>query len=82
MRVPQSKLEEKQNVVSRSSVELELRALAHGLCEGLWTRTGPIELLIDNKSAIFMAKDPIHHDWTKACDDWHILSRKRLEHRN
>ena len=48
----------KQSVVSKSSVEAEFRALAHGFCEGIWLRrllqklqvnmTEPVQMLCDN----------------------------------
>ena len=29
----------KQNLIRKSSAEAEFRAIAHGLCEGLWIKT-------------------------------------------
>ncbi|XP_038877628.1 uncharacterized mitochondrial protein AtMg00810-like [Benincasa hispida] len=52
----------KKSVVARSSTEAEFRALAHGICEGIWIRrlleelnfsqTMPIRIYYDNKSTI------------------------------
>jgi hypothetical protein len=61
----------KQTVVSRSSAETKYRAIAHGMCEGMWlksiiTKLGlsvkiPIPLYCDNRAAIQIALDPVHH---------------------
>ena len=77
----------KQQVVARSSAEAEFRALAHGICEGIWLKRllaeliigveGPIEVLCDNQSAIAIAKNPVHHDRTKHVEiDRHFISEK------
>ena len=66
---------EKQQVVAYSSAEAKFRALAQGICEGMWLKhllidlkveaEGPIEVLCDNQSAIAIGKNPIHHDRMK-----------------
>ncbi|KAL4341446.1 hypothetical protein GQ457_08G021180 [Hibiscus cannabinus] len=77
----------KQAVVSRSSAETEFRALALGLCEGMWllkllkelTPSPPLsfELLCDNQSAIQIAKNPVQHDCTKHVEiDRHFIAEK------
>ena len=77
----------KQEVVARSSAEAEFRALAHGICEGIWLNhlliklrietEGPIEVLCDNQSAIAIAKNPMHHDRTKHVEiDRHFINEK------
>lgn len=77
----------KQPVVARSSAEAELRALALGLCEGLWikrvmndlglTITLPIHLYCDNVSAIHMIENPIQHDKSKHIEiDRHFIREK------
>ncbi|KAL4273137.1 hypothetical protein GQ457_13G011320 [Hibiscus cannabinus] len=77
----------KQAVVSRSSAEAEFRALALGLCEGMWllkllkelTPSPPLsfELLCDNQSAIQIAKNPVQHDRTKHVEiDRHFIAEK------
>ena len=81
----------KQHVVARSSAEAELRALAHGICEGMWLRklleelqfplSCPIKLRSDNQAAICMAKNPIHHDRTKHVEiDRHFIKENIDQH--
>ena len=65
----------KQDRVSRSSAEAEFRALAQGMCEGLWMRIilddlkvkveNPIQLHCDNKSAMSITHNLVQHDRTK-----------------
>ncbi|CAL8152108.1 unnamed protein product [Prunus armeniaca] len=65
----------KQNVVSRSSAEVEYRGMAHEVCELLWIRRlltelgfkqeKPLELHCDSKSSINIAHIPVQHDRTK-----------------
>ncbi|RVW34481.1 Retrovirus-related Pol polyprotein from transposon RE2 [Vitis vinifera] len=55
----------KQNVVARSSAEVEFRAVAHVICEIMWIRrlleelkmtgSSPMKLYCDNKAAILVA---------------------------
>ena len=77
----------KQQVVARSSAEAEFRALAQGICEGIWLRRllgelqvtyyGPIKMMCDNQSAIAIAKNPVHHDRTKHIEvDRHFIYEK------
>lgn len=77
----------KQSVVSRSSAEAEFRALAQGICEGIWLQrlleelkvpnVMPIELLCDNQATINIAKNPVHHDRTKHVEiDRHFIKEK------
>lgn len=77
----------KQQVVARSSAEAEFRALAQGICEGIWLKrllgelkvsiSGPINMMCDNQSAIAIAKNPVHHDRTKHVEiDRHFISEK------
>ncbi|RVW44801.1 Retrovirus-related Pol polyprotein from transposon RE1 [Vitis vinifera] len=64
----------KQSVVARSSAKAEYRALAQGICEGIWikrvlselgqTSSSPILMMCDNQAAISIAKNPVHHDRT------------------
>ena len=74
----------KQSVVSRSSAEAEFRAMAHGICEGIWLRRvlkelkisdeEPMKMFCDNQSAISIAKNPVHHDRTKHVEiDRHFI---------
>ncbi|KAK2967234.1 hypothetical protein RJ640_002061 [Escallonia rubra] len=77
----------KQPVVARSSAEAEFRALAHGICEGIWLRrllselkiikSWPMKLYCDNKAAVNIAHNPVHHDRTKHVEvDRHFIKEK------
>lgn len=77
----------KQSVVSRSSAEAEFRAMARGVCELIWIRRvlkelkigfeEPMLLYCDNKSAISIAHNPVHHDRTKHVEvDRHFIKEK------
>lgn len=65
----------KQDVVSRSSTEAEYRSMAHATCELLWlyqvltdlkiTVTNPAKLFCDNKSAMYIATNPVFHEEMK-----------------
>ena len=77
----------KQTVVSRSSAEAEYRALADGICEGVWLRRilkelkmedkGPIRVLCDSQAALSIVKNPVHHDRTKHVElDRHFIYEK------
>ena len=78
---------QKQRVVSKSSAESELRALAQGIMEGLWLKrvtqeaqvkiTDPLKLYCDNKAAISMALNPVQHSRTKHVEvDRHFIREK------
>jgi len=64
----------KQPVVAMSSVEDEFRAMAQGICKGIWLKrmldeiiipiNYTIRILCDNKVVISIAKNPVHHDKT------------------
>ncbi|RVW37266.1 Retrovirus-related Pol polyprotein from transposon TNT 1-94 [Vitis vinifera] len=77
----------KQSVVARSSAEAEFRAMAQGICEGIWLNRlleelrvplkHPMVLYCDNQAAISIAKNPIHHDRTKHVEiDRHFIKEK------
>ncbi|RVW96936.1 Retrovirus-related Pol polyprotein from transposon RE2 [Vitis vinifera] len=77
----------KQSVVARSSAEAEYRALAQGICEGIWikrvlselgqTSSSLILMMCDNQTAISIAKNPVHHDRTKHVEiDRHFITEK------
>ena len=65
----------KQNIVSKSSTEVEFRAMSNGIDEVLWIRgipkdlripyEEPIQVLCDNQSAIHIAHDPVYRDRMK-----------------
>ena len=77
----------KQPVVSRSSAEAEFRAMALGICEGIWLErlmrelgiltSEPMKVFCDNQSAINIAKNLVHHDRTKHVEiDRHFIKEK------
>ena len=77
----------KQNVVARSSVEAEFRAMAVGVCKLLWVKiilvdlkaqlSKPMKLYCDNKSAISIAHNPVQYDRTKHIEiDRHFIKEK------
>ncbi|CAL5395906.1 unnamed protein product [Camellia sinensis] len=77
----------KQSVVARSSAEAEFRAMALGICEGIWLNRmleelrvpseHPMVLYCDNQAAISIAKNPVHHDRTKHVEiDRHFIKEK------
>lgn len=77
----------KQTVVARSSAEAELRAVAHGICEVLWLKIlleelkakleFPLKIYCDNKAAINISHNPVHHDRTKHVEvDRHFIKEK------
>ena len=74
----------KQNVVSRSSTEAEYRSMADVTREILWLQqllrdfnikvTATAKLFCDNKSAIYIASNPVFHERTKHIEiDCHIV---------
>ena len=77
----------KQTVVARSNAEAELRLVAQGICEGLWLKIllaelevplqSPLEVFCDNKAAISIFHNPVHHDRTKHLEvDRHFIKEK------
>jgi hypothetical protein len=69
---------QKQRVVALSSCEAEYIASANTACQGIWLSrllggllgipTPKVNLLVDNKSAIALSKNPVHHDRSKHID--------------
>jgi hypothetical protein len=69
---------QKQRVVALSSCEAEYIASANAACQGIWLSrllagllgipTPKVNLLVDNKSAIALSKNPVHHDRSKHID--------------
>lgn len=79
----------KQSVVARSSAEAELRSAALGICEALWIKLlleelkiekqSPMLILCDNKAAIAITHNPVHHNRTKHIEiDRHTSQRRKL----
>ena len=68
----------KQKMVALSSCEAEYIAATSAACQGIWLgrllkelhgkEVNPVRLNIDNKSAIALAKNPVHHDRSKHID--------------
>lgn len=77
----------KQAVVARSSAEAELRSVAHGICEALWLKilleelkmivATPLKIFCDNRAAINISHNLLHHDRTKHVEVDRHLSRRR-----
>lgn len=74
-------------MVARSSAEVELRSMAHGICEALWlkmllekikvTISTPLKIFYDNKAAINISNNPLHCDQTKYVEvDIHFITEK------
>jgi hypothetical protein len=71
---------QKQRVVSLSSCEAKYIAAAVGACQGVWLsrlvaeltgrKVQKFKLLIDNKSAIELSKNPVYHARSKHIDTW------------
>jgi len=66
-----------------------LRSVAHGICEVLWLRilldelkirvALPLRVYCDNKAAINISHNPVHHDRTKHVEvDRHFI-KERIE---
>uniref|UniRef100_A0A8R7U4Q1 Reverse transcriptase Ty1/copia-type domain-containing protein n=1 Tax=Triticum urartu TaxID=4572 RepID=A0A8R7U4Q1_TRIUA len=80
---------QKQKVVATSSCEAEYVAAAAATCQGVWLSrlladlTGrsveKFQLYIDNKSAIALSKNPVHHDRSKHIDIKYHFIRQCLE---
>ena len=73
--------------MSRSSAESEFRAIALGICEGMWIKKvlseldlnndQGFEVLSDSQSAMSIAKNPVQHDRTKHIEiDRHFIHEK------
>ena len=80
---------QKQKVVAVSSCEAEYMAAASAACQGVWlcrllgeltgdTRT-KAKLRVDNKSAIALSKNPVHHDRSKHIDIRYHFIRECIE---
>ena len=65
----------KQNVVARSSAEVEYRAMANVTCELIWLKqflqelkfceVSPMKLICDNQTALHIVSNPVFHEQTK-----------------
>jgi hypothetical protein len=77
----------KKSVAARSTVDAKFRTMAHGVWELLWLqilladlklfKCKPLMLYCDNKVAIDIANNPVHHDRTKHIEiDRHFIKEK------
>lgn len=88
-RSPVTWVSQKQRVVALSSCEAEYIAATSGTCQGLWLGKvlSNIEgedqrratLRVDNKSAIALAKNPVHHDRSKHIDTRYHFIRECVQ---
>jgi hypothetical protein len=79
---------QKQKIVTLSSCEAEYVAAA-AACQGVWlsrligdllgTKEAPVKLFMDNKSAIALSKNPVHHDRSKHIDTKFHFIRECVE---
>lgn len=87
--VPQLLRSKKHNVVARSGVEAEYKAMEHTVCELMWIQKLLQELGIsfekhiaiycNNQVAIHIANNPIFHQRTKHIEmDYHFMSKKAI----
>jgi len=80
---------QKQRIVALSSCEAEYVAAALGACQGVWLsrliaelkneQVQKFRLLIDNKSAIELSKNPVHHERSKHIDTRYHYIRDCIE---
>uniref|UniRef100_A0ACD5YFN0 Uncharacterized protein n=1 Tax=Avena sativa TaxID=4498 RepID=A0ACD5YFN0_AVESA len=80
---------QKQKIVAISSCEAEYLAAAAATCQGVWLsrllgemqgqRAEKFRLLVDNMSAIALAKNPVHHDRSKHIDVKFHFIREAME---
>lgn len=79
----------KQKVVALSSCEAEYIAAAYDACQGVWLarllkdlvggKPGAPILWVDNKFAIDLAKNPVHHERSKHIETKYHYIRKSAE---
>lgn len=82
---------QKQRIVALSSCEAEYIAATGGACQAIWLRklleslSGAEQktpmLKVDNKSAIALAKNPVHHERSKHIDTRYHFIRECVEDR-
>ena len=80
----------KQVVVTRSSVEVEFRSMAHIACDLKWiknllqelhmTFNEPLTMFCDNQAATHIAKNPLYHERTKYIEvDCHFIREMMMK---
>ena len=77
-------------MVARSSVEVEFKAITHGVCELLWLKKvleelqqeveHPMKLYYDNMLTISIAHNPIQHNHTKHVEIHQHFIKEKLEY--
>jgi hypothetical protein len=80
---------QKQKAVAKSSCEAEYMAASDASCQGVWLgrligdligcTPAKFKLLVDNKAAIALCKNPVHHDRSKHIDTRFHLIRSHVE---
>ena len=80
---------QKQKIVAMSSCEAEYIAAASAATQGVWlsrllaemlgTEAEKFKLLVDNKSAIALSHNPVHHDRSKHIDTRYHFIRECIE---
>jgi hypothetical protein len=81
----------KQLIVMLSSCEVEYIATNSVVCHLIWLRNmikhlgfsqkNPLEIYIDNRSAIALAKNPLYHERSKHIDTRHHFIREHIENK-
>ena len=76
-------------MVALSSCEAEYIASANAACQGIWLsrllgellgiQAPKVKLLVDNKAAIALSKNPVHHDRSKHIDTRYHFIRDCVE---
>jgi hypothetical protein len=83
---------QKQRMAALSPCEAEYIASANAACQGIWLsrllgellgiQAPKVKLLVDNKSAIALSKNPVHHDMSKHIDTKYlseiVLKKEKL----
>ena len=79
----------KQSVVSKSTAEVEYRAMSQGLSEMLWVRNllrelkilrqGSLKVWCDNMSAINIANNPVQHERTKHVEIDRFFIKEKID---
>jgi hypothetical protein len=80
---------QKQRVVALSSCEAEYIASANAACQGVWLsrllgellgiQAPKVNLFVDNKSAIALSKNPVHHERSKHIDTKYHFVRECVD---
>ncbi|GJQ99145.1 retrovirus-related pol polyprotein from transposon TNT 1-94 [Tanacetum coccineum] len=82
----------KQPIVALSTCEAEYVAASWTVCHAIWLRNllrelqnpqhGPTEVKVDNKSAIELARNPVHHERSKHIDVRFHFIREHIRNRD